>query len=206
MPSSAWTFFARLGADPLYVVLVGPGGAGKGTVADRLVGRDDRLWLSRSWTTRRRRAGEPETSYVFVDRATFEARARAGGFLEWAEFLGDLYGTPWPEAPPGHDVLLEIDLQGARRVRALHPDAVVILLLAPSEERQVERLRARGDPEERARLRVEKGHEEEELGRAMTSHVVVNDDLDRAAREVAGIVGAARAARAVSQDSAADRE
>ncbi len=176
-------------------VLIGPGGAGKGTVAARLVERVPRLWLSRSWTTRARRPGEREDAYVFADRAGFLLRAERGGFLEWAEFLGELYGTPWPDAPPGHEVLLEIDVQGARQVLSQRPDAVVILLVPPSYETLVRRMETRGDSEERARLRAEVGREEERLGRELASAVVVNDDLDRAVDEVAGIVEVSRAAR-----------
>ena len=126
-------------------MLIGPGGAGKGTVAARLVEQDPGLWLSRSWTTRARRPGEAEDAYEFVDPDTFTAHAAAGGFLEWAEFLGNLYGTPRPEPPEGSDVLLEIDLQGARQVLAAHPDATVVLLMPPSPDAQRARLVARGD-------------------------------------------------------------
>ena len=127
-------------AEPHLVVLIGPGGTGKGTIAAKLVELDDRLWLSRSWTTRAPRDGEHPEAYVFVDRDRFVAHERSGGFLEWAEFLGNLYGTPVPEAPPGSDVLLEIELEGARQVLEARPDATVILLVPPSEEVQEARL------------------------------------------------------------------
>jgi len=183
------------GAGPaLYVVLVGPGGAGKGAIARELVRRDPSLWLSRSWTTRPRRPGEPEDAYVFVDRPTFEARVRAGGVLEWAEFLGHCYGTPWPDPPPGSDVLLEIDLQGAKQVRERRPDALVVLIAPPSEQVQAERLRGRGESEETVRRRVEKGRQELAEGALLADAVVVNDVLERAVGEVAGIIGARRAA------------
>jgi guanylate kinase len=152
------------------------------------------LWLSRSWTTRARRPGETDEAYEFVDRTRFEMRAADGGFLEWAEFLGNLYGTPHPEPPPGRDVLLEIDLQGAAQVRARDPEALIVLLLPPSPEIQAERLRKRGDDEAEVARRLETGAREEKIGRALTEFVVVNDDVDQAVAEVAGIVEAHRRA------------
>ena len=117
-----------------------------------------------------------------------------GGFLEWAEFLGQLYGTPHPEPPPGKDVLLEIDLQGAAQVKERHPDALIVLLLPPSPEVQAERLRRRGDDEAEVARRLETGAREERVGRALTSFVVVNNDVDQAVAEVAGILEAHRRA------------
>ncbi len=148
--------------------------------------------MSRSWATRPRRHGEDPDAYTFVDRATFEDKAAAGGFLEWAEFLGHLYGTPVPDPPPGTDLLLEIDLQGARQVLDRHPEALVVLLLPPSPEVQAERIRRRGDDEAEVARRLAKGAEEERVGRAMTPHVVVNDDLDTAVEQVARILDAHR--------------
>ncbi len=98
------------------------------------------------------------------------------------------YGTPWPEPPAGHDVLLEIDVQGATQVRARHPEAVVVFIEAPSRQAQEERLRRRGDREDLIARRLAGAPEEERLGRALADHVVVNDDLDRAVEEVAGIL------------------
>jgi guanylate kinase len=176
----------------LIVVFIGPGGVGKGTLATRLVAEDPRLWLSRSWTTRARREGEAADAYTFVDRPAFVARAEAGGFLEWAEFLGDLYGTPWPEIPEGRDLVLEIDVQGAAQVRERHPDAVVILLVAPDAATHEARLRARGDAEAGVRRRLAIAADEIEAGRALADHTVVNDDLDQAVAEVAALLEAHR--------------
>ncbi|HVB93236.1 MAG TPA: hypothetical protein VND67_02875 [Acidimicrobiales bacterium] len=175
-------------------MLFGPGGAGKGTIAATLVATDPRLWLSRSWTTRARRPGEPDDAYCFVDRATFEEHVRAGDFFEWAEFLGNLYGTPVPRPPEGFDVLLEIDLQGALQVRSQRPEATLILLVPPNSEIQATRLRSRGDTEDHVAKRLEAGLEEERIGREIADAVVVNDGLMRAAAEVAGIVDRCRSA------------
>jgi guanylate kinase len=174
----------------LIIVVSGPGGVGKGTVVSRLLELDPHLWLSRSWTTRARRPGEPEDAYTFVDRDTFLERAKRGGFMEWTEFAGNgqLYGTPTVEPPPGHDALLEIELNGARQVKAGHPEALLILVVAPSREAQEARLRARGDNDEDIQRRLEVGEQEEKVGREMADEVVVNDDVERAAREVVGIL------------------
>lgn len=146
------------------------------------------MWLSRSWTTRPRRAAESADAYTFVDEERFEEAVRQGEFLEWAEFLGHRYGTPHPAPPPGKDVLLEIDLQGAAQVLDRHPDALLVLLVPPSAEAQAERLRRRGDSEEEVARRLERGRQEEEVGRSLTPHVVVNDEVDRAVSEVASIL------------------
>ena len=193
MPSSA---------SPALLVLIGPGGAGKGTLARHLVDADDRLWLSRSWTTRPRRPSEAPDAYVFVDHDAFRRRIDEDGFLEWAEFLGNLYGTPVPAPPEGHDVLLEIDLEGARQVQKAVPEAVVILIVPPSEAHQVERLRRRGDTEAHVQARVVRGRDEIRAGREVAHHVVVNDDVESSGRELLSILEGLRDARAAPKDEA----
>ena len=152
----------------------------------------DNLWLSRSWTTRPPRGGEPADAYTFVDRAAFEEHVAAGGFLEWSAHFDNLYGTPIPLPPAGSDVLLEIDVNGARQVKAKRPDAVVLLILPPSREAQEDRLRNRGDAEPTIASRLARADEEERVGRALADHLVVNDDLGRAIDDVVGIVEAVR--------------
>jgi guanylate kinase len=166
----------------------GPGGVGKDTIVGRLLESDPSLWPSRSWTTRARRPGEPEDAYVFVDRPAFERRIADGGFLEWAEYLGHLYGTPTPDPPPGRDIVLVIEVQGARQVLEHDPGAVMILVVPPSRADQRARLEGRGDSREQVERRVSKASEEEAEGRRLAHHVVVNDDLGRAVDEVAGIL------------------
>lgn len=173
--------------------MCGPGGAGKGTLVNRVVAADPGLWLSRSWTTRPRRPGEPEDAYTFVERDRFDRHVEAGGFLEWAEVEGERYGTPTPEVPPGKDVVLEIDVQGVRSMRRLCSGVVVVLVVPPSRDVQASRLRARGDSEEQVSRRLALGESEEAEGRDLADHVVVNDDLERATAELAGIIQSHRA-------------
>ncbi len=176
-------------------MLIGPGGAGKGTIAAALTAQDPSLWLSRSWTTRKPRPGELERSaYVFVDRPTFERAVAEGRFFEWAEFLDYLMGTPIPDPPAGADVLLEIDVQGAEQVLSQRPDATVILLLPPSPEVQAERLAARGDDAEHIRRRVDLGRSEVERGAKIAAHTIVNDDLGQALAQLTAIVDRTRTA------------
>ena len=162
----------------MIIVMCGPGGVGKGTVVARLVADDPRLWLSRSWTTREQRPGESDDAYVYVTRERFEQHIADGGFLEHADFLGNLYGTPWPEAED-RDVVLEIDVQGAAQVLERSPDALFILLEPPSAEVQAERLRGRGDPPEQAERRIAVAQGELAEGRRLGAICIVNDDLDR---------------------------
>jgi guanylate kinase len=179
---------------PLIFVIFGAGGVGKGTVVSRLLRLSDCLWLSRSWTTRPRRPSEAEDAYVFVPRDQFMARVAADGFVEWTEFAGNahLYGTPTMEPPDGSDVVLEIDSQGAIQVKERYPDAVLIFIAAPSREAQERRLRLRGDDEASIQKRLAIAADEEKLGRDIADFVVVNDDVERASKELAGIVEACR--------------
>ncbi len=184
-----------MSADPLIVVLIGPGGVGKGTLARRLVDADPRLWLSRSWTTRAQRPTEDGTEYEFVDRATFDAAIADDRFLEWAEFHSNLYGTPRPDPRGDVDVLLEIEVQGAEQVRRQHPDAVVILIMAPSPEDLESRLRARGDTDDHVARRLASTPAEVARGEMLADFVVVNDDPQRAADEILSILEVLRRRR-----------
>ena len=173
---------------PLIFVVSGPSGTGKGTIVDALVEADPSLWLSRSWTTRARRKAESPYAYRFVDRKTFEEKIAEDGFVEHAEVFGNFYGTPVPTPPAGSDVVLEIDVQGAQQVRAKYAEAVLIFIEPPNRAAQEARLRSRGDDEAVIARRIAKADAEESVGHAIADHVVVNDWLERAVAEVAGIV------------------
>ena len=180
-------------SEPLIIVVSGPGGVGKGTIVKALVERDPGLWLSRSWTTRAQRAGEHDNAYVFTDRYSFEERRDSGGFLEWTEFLGNYYGTPMPRRTDGRDLVLEIEVDGARQVKALEPDAILIFVLPPSRAEQERRLRGRGDPDQKVSERLQKAELEEPVGMELADFVVVNDDLEQTIAEMLGIVQHCRA-------------
>lgn len=165
----------------------------------KLLELEPRLWFSASATTRPARAGESDgRDYLFLDRRAFERIRDEGGFLEWFEVYGDLYGTP--RAPvdehlaASDDVLLELDVQGALAVREKYPDAVLVFVKAPSREEQRRRLLERGQDDPEAIERRLAQAEAEESAADRFDAVAVNDDADRAAREVAAILEAHRAA------------
>lgn len=167
---------------------------------ERLVAADDRLALSRSWTTRPQREGERDDAYTFVTESAFLAHIEAGGFLEWAKVLDRYYGTPVPDVDDPRDLVLEIDVQGARQVRERCTDVVCVLLDAPSRSVQEARLRQRGDDEAHIRARLALGEAEMAEGRQFADAIVINDDLDQATRDLTAIVEASRRRFAVGQD------
>ena len=176
----------------LIFVVSGPGGVGKSTVVGELMKRDPSLWLSRSWTTREQRPGEPSDAYRFVTRSEFESHIDAGGFLEWTNFLGNYYGTPQPEPPPGKDIVLEIEVDGASQVKQQFPTAVLIFILPPSREEQKARLNARGDDERKVDQRLRKAEEEEPVGIALADHVIVNQRLEKTIADMLDVINEAR--------------
>jgi len=194
-PASASSCLTPLSAKPLVVVIIGPGGVGKGTVVRDLVARDAKLWLSRSWTTRAKRPSETGDEYVFVSTETFRDAIAADAFLEWAEFLGYLYGTPRPTIGGTHDLLLEIEIQGAQQIREHDPDAVIILLTPPSREELEERLRRRGDDDVHVQRRLRSSDLELEMGRALADFVVVNEDVAQTGAEITSILEGLRQSR-----------
>ncbi|UDY36199.1 guanylate kinase [Dermatobacter hominis] len=181
-----------LPSDTVVVVISGPGGVGKGTLVQELVRADDGLWLSRSWTTRAPREGERPDAYHFVTPEEFQAHIDRDGFLEWIDFLDYRQGSPLPEPPAGSDVLFEIDVQGAARIHELHPEALLVFVDAPDRAVQEDRLRGRGDSEERIAQRLAKAEEEVARSRDLPFVRVVNDDLDRTVAEIGGLIDEAR--------------
>lgn len=178
----------------MLVVISGPGGVGKGTVVRALRERHPDVVVSVSATTRSPRPGEVDgTDYLFLSREQFDALVDADGFLEWAEFGGHRYGTPWSSVEgllaAQRTVVLEIEVQGAEQVRRRFADAVLIFLAPPSREALVERLRSRGaDDEERIAERM--AIADAELARAPDfDHVVVNGTVDGAVDEIGRILG-----------------
>ena len=178
-------------------VLSGPSGVGKGSVVKVLRARHPDVWLSVSVTTRAPRPGEAHgVEYVFVDQAAFDAMAGAGELLEHDAHLGASYGTPRRPVEEqlglGVPVLLEIDMNGARQVRASMPEAQLVFLAPPTFDELARRLVGRGteDPAKvRQRLdraRIEMAAEDE------FDVVVVNDDLERAADRLVALMSIAR--------------
>ena len=177
----------------MIIVLSGPGGAGKGTVAKSLSERNQDIHLSRSVTSRPRRKDEDPNAYQFISDDEFKKAIEANELLEWIKFCGHYYGTPYSELNPlkasdSEVMLLEIDVQGAQKTREVYPEAVLIFLDAPSDEIRLERLKARGDSSEHAEERMRIAAKERENAKSLDAIWIINDDLNRAAKEIEGII------------------
>ncbi|MDQ3804193.1 MAG: guanylate kinase [Acidobacteriota bacterium] len=188
------------GYQGILFVISSPSGGGKGTLIRRVLGGVPGLSYSVSWTTRAPRPGERDgVNYHFVTPEEFARMRAANGFLEWAVVHGNFYGTARSvvaqELSEGHDIILEIDVQGAAAVRAAMTDVVGVFILPPSLDVLRARLSARMTerPEELA-LRLRNARGEVEQYRHF-DYLILNDEVERAATQLASIVHAERARR-----------
>jgi guanylate kinase len=182
----------------LLFIVSAPSGTGKTTLVEKLVQRIPNLCLSRSYTSRAARTGEQDgVDYNFISRQRFDEMVRAGEFLEWADVFGNYYGTCAADTErclaSGQDLVLVIDVQGARQVRSNGIPSIGIFVLPPSAEILEQRLRGRSkDSEQAIRKRLEVACRE--VGEfAAYEYVVVNDELDSAVERLRAIVLAERA-------------
>jgi guanylate kinase len=187
----------------------GPSGAGKTTLVDRLLASDPLVRRSVSTTTRDPRPGEQDgVDYFFVDRREFD-HLKTTDLIEWAEVHGELYGTRQAfvlsQLQAGRDVLLNIDIQGADRVKRVFPGAVMVFILPPSFADLERRLKGRGDVSAED-LAVRLANARVEItASARYDYVVVNDDIERAGNELRAIVTAERCRRARKSRDFIDR-
>ena len=182
----------------LLFIVSAPSGAGKTTLVERLVERVPNLTMSRSYTSRPARAGEMDgVDYNFVTRRRFEEMMAGGEFLESADVFGNLYGTSSADTgrilESGNDVVLVIDVQGARKVRRGGIDATAIFVMPPSFGALEERLRGRSKDSEDAIQRRLQVARDEVAAFAEYDYLVVNDELTAAVDRLRGIVVAERA-------------
>lgn len=172
-----------------FIVFTGPSGVGKGTVLRAILARHPEWFLSTSATTRSPRPGEIDGKhYFFLSRPEFEAQVAQGEFLEWAEFAGNLYGTPrqpvMQHLVQGERVILEIELEGARQVRLSAPEAVQIFMKPPSLDILEARIRSRGqDSEEAIQRRLARASIEIDSAEEFDIQII-NDDLEQTIAEL----------------------
>lgn len=183
----------------LLVVISGPSGVGKGTIRKALFAMPDNNFVySVSMTTRKPRQGETDgVDYFFVTRQEFEDGIRNGDFLEYAEFVGEYYGTPKAyiekQLLDGKEVIIEIEVQGALQVRERMPEAVFVFIVPPSKQALIDRLTKRGTEHTDAiQKRLEKAEREYNLAYKY-DYIVVNDDVYNAADRIYAIIRAEHA-------------
>ncbi len=193
----------------MLIVVSSPSGGGKGTLIDRVLKTVPGVNFSVSYTTRAPRGTEQDgREYFFVDRPTFEAMIERGEFLEWANVYGHLYGTSAKqvaaERAAGHDIILEIDVQGAESIRHKVSDAVSVFILPPSFELLRERLVKRAtDSVEDLEKRLH-GAPSEVSRYKFFQYVILNDDINRASQQLASVIYAERARRERQEASLRD--
>lgn len=190
--------------EPLVLIVSGPSASGKSTLVKQLLALPGMLW-SVSCTTRKPRENEPQQWYNFVSEAEFQRMVDRGEFLEYAQVFGkNWYGTPrrWLEEARGRglDLVLEIDVQGTEQVKQRLPEALAIFVVPPSRAELEKRIRARGqNTEEDIARRLQRAGQEMKHY-ADYDYVVINDDLERASREVQAIALGARCQKKRNQE------
>lgn len=180
----------------LLIVISGPSGTGKGTVCKALL-EQNKFWISVSATTRAPRKGEVDgENYYFITKENFLERIHKEDFLEYAEVYGNYYGTPKSNVlgklDRGEDVILEIDIQGALKVKENYPDGVFIFILPPSMEELKKRITNRGtETEESLMTRFKSAYKEINFV-SKYNYAVVNDTVEEAVRKIECIIAAER--------------
>nr|WP_218623546.1 guanylate kinase [Thermoanaerobacter sp. CM-CNRG TB177] len=177
----------------LLIVLSGPSGAGKGTICKALMEKEKDLKLSISATTRQPRSGEIEgKNYFFKSEEEFEKMIENDSFLEWAKVYGHYYGTPkdfvLKNLDEGNDVVLEIDIQGALKIKEKFPEGVFIFILPPSMEELKNRIKKRGTETEEEIIKRFKSAYEELNYVSRYNYVVINDSVEEAVEKINAII------------------
>ncbi|GAB6117877.1 guanylate kinase [Thermoanaerobacter brockii subsp. lactiethylicus] len=177
----------------LLIVLSGPSGAGKGTICKALMEKEKDLKLSISATTRQPRSGEIEgKNYFFKSEEEFEKMIENDSFLEWAKVYGHYYGTPkdfvLKNLDEGNDVVLEIDIQGALKIKEKFPEGVFIFILPPSMEELKNRIKKRGTETEEEIIKRFKSAYEELNYVSRYNYVVINDSVEEAVEKIKAII------------------
>ena len=175
-------------------VITGPSGVGKGSLVNRLLEKHSDIWLSISATTRQPRSGEKNgEQYFFMDREPFLELVEEGGFIEWAEFAGNLYGTPIKQLreklEKGIKVILEIELEGARQVQKKFPEAYRVFISPPSFDELEKRIKGRGTDSKQAISKRLLRAKEEMKAQNEFDAIIINNKLSSAVIELESIIG-----------------
>jgi len=182
----------NMGTKGQLLVVSGPSGAGKGTICKALIEKNP-IWISTSCTTRKSRVGEVEgVNYFFIEREEFLNRIDNDEFLEYAEVYGNFYGTPRSEVlrllEEGKDVILEIDIQGALKIKSSYPEGVFIFIMPPSMEELRNRITNRGsETPESLKTRMESAYDEISFA-SKYDYAVVNDEVHEAVKKIESII------------------